>query len=492
MSQICVLTHSPHLAQPTTKHTDKAIRPINHNTQINIHDTVTPDVLKYCVHLSDKALGPLLQNEQSDNSKQVFHGVNRAAILDEMQNESMRKYDMLDALLLGELHKQYIQHAWRNIGDSNSKQVVIVDDGTHECTHSKCEMIMIHGKVYSLSKQRVHVCLQAKGYTCPAPASCHIGTPYDLSGKLFSCRSSGKAHICTPDLCNEPRDSIDGFMHCRLTGKVLGSAKLSYGWIEDSWRPVISKKQKQKPSPALQESTDSGSCMHANHHSNRLILQKLMKTPPNGDHKALQLYIDLFKRGVKKSFKVIRSLMSGSPERTVLDQKALLRVKTKIVNGWQRHVKTCTQSRTRIDTCELQQIVHRELDAVTMCPVPINKYRMDHLCSKYAAHISAYIVQLLTRTNLGKAEINWTDCVVALLYLQCNRFRLQNTVIIDVDPFLLQCLPPACNLSHFSLLKRNNFTHTKTTIQAAIIEASHTGISLSLLQMPPLQISDLV
>ena len=86
MSQICVLTRSPHLAQPTTKHTDKAIRPIRRNTQINIHDTFTPDVLKYCVHLSDKALGPLLQNEQSDKSKQVFHGVNKAAILDEMQN----------------------------------------------------------------------------------------------------------------------------------------------------------------------------------------------------------------------------------------------------------------------------------------------------------------------------------------------------------------------------------------------------------------------
>ena len=138
----------------------------------------------------------------------------------------------------------------------------------------------------------------------------------------FSCRSSGKAHICTPDLCNEPRDTIDGFMHCRLTGKVLGSAKLSYGWIEDSWRPVIAKKQKQKPSLVPQESTNSASCV-AQITIKINVMQQLMKTPPNGDHKGIAAVRDLSLSAIKSPLRcqITDEWISW---RTVLDQKGAL------------------------------------------------------------------------------------------------------------------------------------------------------------------------
>lgn len=440
-------------------------------------------ITKYSVSLSEKALLPIFQQEQSKESAQVFTEGSNTEILDEMGKETLRRKDLTESVLLGELHKQYITYSLTNPGKGC---ITIVDDGTHQCSSKKCTIVPVNGNVYCLPNHRAHVCLEMKGHQCPAPAKFHVGASRPLQNLLFCCEASGKSHVCTPELCTAPQENRDGQVYCQLSGKALRFEKPSHGWIEDNWRPVLKKQRATvKPKSGLKGQKDNPSVT-------RCTLEKLACFPKAGDSLALEQYIKTFTNANRHSFKVVRSLMNGSPERNKLESKNVQRVQSKVTNLWHRHAKQCMQKQEQIDMCALHLMLRRELETISTCPVPIDNDRMNRLCQAYATHASAYVVQLLKYTNLSKQDVNFTDCIVALLYLQCNRFRLKGTIIIDTDPFLLQCLPPACNLGDFPLLRRNNFTNTKTSIQASIIEACETGIGISSLQMPMIQIEDLI
>ena len=138
-----------------------------------------------------------------------------------------------ELLYCGTAFQTYTQ----NLNTNSTCGVTICDNGTHQCT-SKCHLAEIKFSVYKLpfAKSRVHVCTH--GLPCSAPPAFHKHCMGVHARKLFVCLSSNKCHICTPELCDAARVTVDAYTCCSLTGNVVCTdpGQLSTGWTEDNWR----------------------------------------------------------------------------------------------------------------------------------------------------------------------------------------------------------------------------------------------------------------
>lgn len=435
-------------------------------------------------------LQAIFDKEQSAQSKAALNGNNNEDIFDTLSHEASRKQRLIESLLLGELHRLYKQMRLKQQGFGN---VTIMDDGTHECSKHKCTIKPIHGTAYFFAKGKVHVCLQHQGHVCQAPTDMHTGHQMQLPNLLFCCVQSGKAHVCTPDDCDAPQQNHDGTVVCQLTGKVLGAAKLSFGWIEDEWRPVFRQRKNKATLPVLDKVIAAVTKAANNTMINsRNTLIALSFQPKPKDLLQLQHYAKMYSHVHAYTYKLIRGLMHGSEDRKRIDINNVQKVKSKITNAWYKHAKLAKQNGQKIDFTKLQLALLNELSTLIVSPCAVDQHRMDTLCRNYALHIISYVNKLLKYTELVKQELNWSDIVLAILYLKCTKFRIRNHVLIDLDPFLLQHLPAACMLHEFSMLQRHNFTQAKTNIQATLIEASEKGVPLDNLTMDPMSVLDLL
>lgn len=438
----------------------------------------------HCLYIDERSTGSLFKSERSAQATQSLASNDMGSVMATLSNEEARRLKLIESMALGEMHKLYKQFCLAHKGGND---VMVLDSGGHECHPRTCKLVPVNAVVYQFQKNAVHVCLRHQGYKCLAPANLHTGKEMAITDTLFVCPTSGKAHVCTQESCEAEKQARDGLMVCKLTGKVLGQDKLSHGWIEDEWRPVLHHKKFKPPKKAIY---NAGGHVVSNI-AFRATLEALSRRPTATDTlDGFNAYLHLYKQAHGHALKLIRELMHKSPTRTVVDNQALWKVLSRITGAWHKLAKTAQQQGKPIDGVAMQLACAQEASTLVVSPIDIDDGQLNRLCVCYANQVMQYTLTLLRHTQLLKHEVNWTDCVLAMIYLQTTRFRYNDAILIDTDPFLVQMLPPACTLTEFPMLKRHNFTNAKTAIQAALIEASDKGVSPSTLQLPTMRLQD--
>ena len=423
----------------------------------------------------------MVQQERGVATTNALRGKDKEAMLDALFKETKEKEEVSLGSMLGELHKIYLNY--KSTTTKVNEAVFVPDDGAHKCSNDRCTLQAVPGKAYHFMTGRVHVCLCVPGYNCKAPKIFHKGAVTNLFDMLYCCEASGKSHICTPEDCDAPHDTLEAYVVCRLTGKALQPAKLSHGWIEDNWRPVFKNSKSSKKCKSLRN-TDSV-------HGKQTIVA-LSNFPPSGDSIRLDAYVHLYNKAVAHCKNLIVALMPGSAERQQLDKSSLHRVMLRLITLWCKHAKQCLHTKSMLDVTSLQLNTLREFGNSTVTCIPLDAWKVSRICNGHAISICSYLLLLLRHTNLVDSEINFNDYVLAMLYLQRSKFRIGGTCIIDCDPFLSQCLPPASSIGQFSVFNRHNFTATKTHIQAALISAYEAGVPLSCLEKKPIPLTDML
>lgn len=138
---------------------------------------------------------------------------------------------------------------------------LIADDGTHQC--DACALRPVQCTVYFFERGRAHACVPG----CGASSHFHRGSTRDMSNLVYICDTSGKPHICTPELCDALKFEQEGQLTCALTGNCVGASRLSNGWIDDPWR--------YKPSHAKKKQKTSGGTLLMRERQNMQLLYKI-------------------------------------------------------------------------------------------------------------------------------------------------------------------------------------------------------------------------
>ena len=340
-------------------------------------------------------------------------------------------------LVAGTIRTLYPQHAKeRNV-------IVVNDDGRHTCRPC-CPIRPISVRLFSAGNPRcpdgVHVCF---GGNCSrAPDYVHklaIGQP--IASTFFVCESSGVVHVCTEEACTEKKiASVDG-LTCPLSGKVYAAkdagVQLSHGWKEDPWKTKVPD------------------------HSEMIIGDVEIKVP-----------ID----PVATAHGYIRQLFPGHAFRDKAEERFRDRVMLNLYLSWDKMVRTTKLQPHRRPWLYLRMqaaAVHatHELSKISMLTT-LDPDQLDRIAHTYAKVIKQFYDRLLLHTDINKQEpIRFFNFVVACLYLMRSSFRVDDTVIFHVDPFLACFLPPASSLEHYEDICKTSFTDTKTRIQKAILDA---------------------
>ena len=100
----------------------------------------------------------------------------------------------------------------------------------------------------------------------------------------------------------------------------------------------------------------------------------------------------------------------------------------------------------------------------------------------YATVVTKFACTLGMKTDFLDRDVPYAEFVCACLYLQRSHFRVSNTDIFVADPFL-SLLPLASQLDEYGYNK-NNFTTTKSCIQACIMDAIASGVNPGDLAFP--------
>ena len=459
-----------------------------------ISDAVTAESLRcYSVSLKRKLVDTLVTEERTEEETTRLGSADPEDLLTAVQSENEKCSEVVTSLLIGTLHTLHCEQMRREYGRQAN---MIMDDGTHTCS-SKCHLRAVHGKAYFFRKDRVHVCIPG----CRAPHTFHRGHVQDLTGLLWVCQSSGKAHICTPEACDHVHHEVDGSVVCKLTGKCLLDASLSHGWKEDNWRfiPCKPKKRKRGKDKASVKQGDTASAKYVSPavvmsgSLDRAWVHRLARVPAAKETVATTAYRDSYVTAINTVVTFIRPLFPGHIERDALDCQCILRAMNRIITCWQKKSKQCLTEKVKLDFTQLRISSHHDDYLLQPRQLHIEPMCLQLLIRSHARLAVKYLVLLLKYTKLEQAEVTLADFVLAILYLQRATFKVADVIIIGTDAFLYHYLPPACHLNNFSHITSHNFTSTKTAIRAAIIEATERdGVPLSTLIYRPLRISDTI
>jgi hypothetical protein len=463
---------------------------------VNI-DEVVSERDKFSIVLSDRSISKLVASEISDRDNQHLANGNVDGMYEAISNLRDKEADAVQGILIGALHKVYLEH----IRHSVIGATLISDNGKHVCSRERCELVPVYGKAYFYEKGRVHICIPA----CIAPAHFHTGRSSSLSQLLYCCKDSGKAHVCTVSACDSVKHEIAGNIVCRLTGKCLGNSRFSAGWIDDNWRPqyrtsaesrkletkLMKKEKKRKLSDTLQGD------LNVDRNVDRQRLRLLSVIPAIDDKVARDAYIKVYEQTISIAYKIIRPLLPGHFSRDKVDTDDIIRIMKKVITKWTQHARYCRIDANRIhggilDTTQLQNENAQLVRSLTRKHVYYDAQTFSAICSMHARMVIKYATVLFKYSRFDKYDATLTDFVIALLYIQCRSFRVQDTVMIPVDVFLADHLPTAGNLRLFDHLGDCVFTSTKNDIQACIIESVNQGCLPGCLTYPRIDLSDML
>jgi hypothetical protein len=446
----------------------------------------------FSVIISDQVISKIVNEERSHKDSLLLEQGDEEGVYEALSSIGTQEAATLHSILLGKLHTVYIESNRLN----TSRSTVISDDGLHVCSKERCMLDPVDGKAFFYEPNRAHVCIPG----CIAPATFHVGRERDLSGSLYCCRSSGKAHVCTPESCSAINHDLDGHIVCRLTGKCIGNSKLSAGWIEDNWRPqYYTAAERRKSERKLMtktkktrgdDTTRRDLCTHRI--ADRAKMRSLSRIPEINNKIASTEYRKIYDETIDIVFKIMRPLFPGHISRDIVDANEISRTMSRIVSRWLQYARSCKNDMCMIDTTHMQNENIQLVRSLRRMRVHYDPHTFSAMCNVHARVIVKYATTLFRYTNLSDYDVALTDFVIAILYIQCRSFRVNGTDIIPVDTFLASNLPSASSLREFEHLGSYVFTSTKTAIQACILESNDRGCMLSSVVYPTVNISDML
>ena len=286
-----------------------------------------------------------------------------------------------------------------------------------------------------------------------------------------------------------------------MTGKCLGESKFSAGWIEDNWRPQYTTstdsrrlereliKKEAAHHTHAQRDAGSGSVDRT---VDRLRLRALSVIPAMNDKVARDEYIKRYEQTVHTVYRIIRPLFTGHFDRDKIDIDDITRIMRKVVTKWTQHARCCKNEGRMVDTTLMQSENAQVVRSLGRKHVKYDPQTLSAICRIYARMIVKYATILFKYTHFHEYEVTLTDFVIAILYIQCRSFRVNNVLVIPLDVFLGAQLPSAGSLRGFTHLGSYVFTSTKNDIQARIIQSIERGCLPHNVTYPTIDLSDML
>jgi hypothetical protein len=210
------------------------------------------------------------------------------------------------------------------------------------------------------------------------------------------------------------------------------------------------------------------------------------------DKVARDAYIKTYKETIEIAYSIIRPLFPGHISRDKVDVDDITRTMGKVVTKWIQYTRCCKTECRQLDTTQIQNETAQFVRSLTRKHVHYKPHTFSAICRVHARMIVKYATMLLKYTHLSEYQVTLTDFVIAILYIQCRSFRVNDIVMIPLDVFLASQLPSAGSLRNFGHLGSHVFTSTKNDIQACIIESINRGCLCQSVTYPIIDLSDML
>lgn len=430
----------------------------------------------FAVPLPQGALGEVVRSERTEADRDALRGEDEARLDAAMERRARSLELATEAVLLGELYSLYLARR-RGCGPSST---MVPDGGEHVCVPGRCTLSEVFGDAFHFAPGHAHVCLVG----CTAPRAYHVGRKVPLSGTLYVCDTSGKAHFCSPEACDaDHAQELEGTV-CRLTGKLLHDAPMWRGWHDDRLRTLLVAPSKRRRSSGSQRGATPA-------FETRTAMTQLADVPE--DRVGRERYRELYGWCVARAEQTLRPLLWGHEARETREARRAVKLLARIVQRRDGALRTAVQRGEPVDLHALGLSEARDVHQLSSQPIPPWSPAVGSALARVHARMAVRQgVALLRHTDLARYELDLDAYVLASVYLRRETIRVQGRVLVSVDASLATHLPNAGELASYSHLKSVRFTSAKTAIRASMIAAVERGVAISHLVWPEVRVSDLV
>ena len=97
---------------------------------------------RFSIIVSDRAISKLVASEMSEEDKLKLERKDADGVYEAMSNMRDQEIDTTESILIGELHKVYVDCMKKNITGA----AMIADNGSHMCCRENCVIVPVYGK----------------------------------------------------------------------------------------------------------------------------------------------------------------------------------------------------------------------------------------------------------------------------------------------------------------------------------------------------------